>query len=66
MPHVKSYTGLDEDSNVNWLLISSANLSTSAWGKLEKCGEQLYIRSYELGVLLCANDHPESKFIYSL
>uniref|UniRef100_A0A914MLZ9 PLD phosphodiesterase domain-containing protein n=1 Tax=Meloidogyne incognita TaxID=6306 RepID=A0A914MLZ9_MELIC len=59
MPHVKSYAGLDENSKVNWILMSSANLSTSAWGKLEKCGEQLFIRSYELGVLLCEKDHPE-------
>uniref|UniRef100_A0A915CUV0 Tyrosyl-DNA phosphodiesterase n=1 Tax=Ditylenchus dipsaci TaxID=166011 RepID=A0A915CUV0_9BILA len=59
MPHVKSYTSLDSNNEPQWMLLTSANLSHSAWGKLEKCRTQLFCRSYELGVLLCLKDHPE-------
>ncbi|KAI1721225.1 tyrosyl-DNA phosphodiesterase domain-containing protein [Ditylenchus destructor] len=59
MPHVKSYTALDADNKPQWLLVTSANLSHSAWGKLEKDRTQLFCRAYELGVLLCLKDHPE-------
>lgn len=59
MPHVKSYVALDENEASQWMLITSANLSQSAWGKLEKNSTQLYCRSYELGVLICLKDHPE-------
>lgn len=59
MPHVKSYAALNGNDQPQWLLVTSANLSGSAWGKLEKGGDQLFVRSYELGVLLCAKDHLE-------
>jgi tyrosyl-DNA phosphodiesterase-1 len=60
MPHVKSYTALNEEGQPEWLLVTSANLSNSAWGKLEKDGTQLFCRAYELGVLICAKDHQEA------
>ena len=63
MPHVKSYTALDDQGQPQWLLVTSANLSGSAWGKLEKEGNQLFLRSFELGVLLCAKDHPEGTLL---
>ena len=62
MPHIKTFTALesaDGDSKPAWVVITSANLSQAAWGTLEKTNSQLFIRSYELGVLLCAEDHPE-------
>jgi len=59
MPHIKTYTAFDSTHRAQWLLLTSANLSHSAWGKLEKAGSQLFCRSYELGVLLCLKDHPE-------
>lgn len=34
-----------------WCLLTSHNLSKPAWGELQKNGQQLFIRSYELGVL---------------
>lgn len=34
-----------------WFLVTSHNLSKAAWGELQKGGQQLFIRSYELGVL---------------
>ena len=38
------------------LIIFSANLSKAAWGTLEKNGQQLLIRSYEIGVLFLPKD----------
>lgn len=34
-----------------WWLVTSHNLSKAAWGELQKGGQALYMRSYELGVL---------------
>lgn len=46
----------DNDKNkvniqLNWFLLTSANLSQAAWGVAEKNDTQLYIKSYEIGVL---------------
>lgn len=58
MPHIKSYTSLNASTQKpEWLLITSANLSQSAWGRLEKEQTQLFCRSYELGVLVCQKDY---------
>ena len=44
-------------SNYRFLfLLFSANLSKAAWGTLEKNGQQLMIRSYEIGVLFLPKD----------
>ncbi|CAM9922802.1 unnamed protein product, partial [Discosporangium mesarthrocarpum] len=58
MPHIKSYarywarSGNEEElGGVGWFLLTSANLSKSAWGNLEKGGTQLHVRSFELGVM---------------
>uniref|UniRef100_A0A1D1XM86 Tyrosyl-DNA phosphodiesterase 1 n=1 Tax=Anthurium amnicola TaxID=1678845 RepID=A0A1D1XM86_9ARAE len=50
MPHIKSYTRYS-GQNLAWFLLTSANLSKAAWGALQKNNSQLFIRSYELGVL---------------
>ncbi|KAM7448607.1 tyrosyl-DNA phosphodiesterase 1 [Porites harrisoni] len=43
--------------------LKNANLSKAAWGTLEKNGQQLMIRSYEIGVLFLSKDQdPESKY----
>jgi tyrosyl-DNA phosphodiesterase-1 len=34
-----------------WFLLTSANLSQAAWGKRQRNGDTLYIKSYEMGVL---------------
>ncbi|XP_060117545.1 tyrosyl-DNA phosphodiesterase 1 isoform X2 [Heteronotia binoei] len=52
MPHIKTYMRVSSDfQKIAWFLLTSANLSKGAWGKFEKHGTQLMIRSYELGVL---------------
>ncbi|CAA7394486.1 unnamed protein product [Spirodela intermedia] len=50
MPHIKSYTRYN-GQKLAWFLLTSANLSKAAWGALQKNNSQLFIRSYELGVL---------------
>jgi len=51
LPHMKSYMAYEESGNIFWFLLTSANLSKSAWGSLLRNDSQLFIRSYELGVL---------------
>lgn len=53
MPHIKTYTRLNKDNTTaQFLLLTSANLSKAAWGTLQKQNSQLFIRSYEAGVLV--------------
>ena len=53
MPHVKTYSVLSNDfSKIFYFLLTSANLSKAAWGRLEKNESQLMILSYEAGVLM--------------
>jgi tyrosyl-DNA phosphodiesterase 1 len=52
MPHIKSYcryrcTG-DNAVQIAWFLLTSANMSASAWGMVQK-DSKLSIKSYELG-----------------
>jgi hypothetical protein len=51
MPHIKSYCRPSADGELAWCLTTSANLSTAAWGALQKDASQLLIRHYELGTL---------------
>jgi len=51
MPHIKSYCRPAADGELAWMLTTSANMSNSAWGALQKDGTQLMIRHYEIGVL---------------
>ncbi|KAM3920118.1 tyrosyl-DNA phosphodiesterase 1 [Leptodactylus fuscus] len=65
MPHIKTYMRVSPDcQELAWFLVTSANLSKAAWGSLEKNGTQLFIRSYELGVLFLpsAFDLPSGTF----
>lgn len=53
-PHIKTfyrYYIVDGQPELMWLFLGSHNLSQAAWGKLEKNDSQLFIKSYELGVL---------------
>ncbi|XP_033639145.1 tyrosyl-DNA phosphodiesterase 1-like [Asterias rubens] len=51
-PHIKTYSRMSPDSqHIAWFLVTSSNMSKAAWGALEKNGQQLMIRSYEMGVL---------------
>ena len=38
-------------SELHWFVLTSSNLSQAAWGKKQRNGHVLYIKSYEMGVL---------------
>lgn len=48
-PHIKSYTRHYADGSLAWACLTSANLSTAAWGMLVKDASLLMIRHFELG-----------------
>ncbi|CDS09650.1 hypothetical protein LRAMOSA11010 [Lichtheimia ramosa] len=52
MPHIKTYARIT-GGELEWFLLTSANLSRAAWGQFQKEKTQIYIKSYELGVLFC-------------
>ena len=58
VPHIKTYARVADDGELAWALCTSNNLSQAAWGKLEKNGAQLYIKSYELGVSILPSLQP--------
>lgn len=52
MPHIKTFARYSTDfTKCYWFLLTSANLSKAAWGKFEKNETQMFIMSYEIGVL---------------
>lgn len=59
MPHIKTYTrvyqGTDGETRIAWYMLTSANLSRAAWGEYQKNKTQIYVKSFELGVLFCAS-----------
>lgn len=53
-PHIKTYirfTG-PEKSTIDWMLVTSANLSKQAWGETPNAAGDVRICSYEVGVLV--------------
>lgn len=63
MPHIKSYTRVSPClSKLAYYLLTSANLSKSAWGgNIQKDGG-VHIRSYEVGVLFLPELFNEENF----
>ncbi|KAL6077671.1 tyrosyl-DNA phosphodiesterase 1 [Balamuthia mandrillaris] len=55
-PHIKCYTRANEEGQLGWVCLTSANLSKAAWGNLQKNDTQLMIRNWELGVLFLPSD----------
>jgi tyrosyl-DNA phosphodiesterase-1 len=55
-PHIKTYFKVEvqeEGGNkLGWFLLTSANLSKHAWGTVNKQKKNLYIQSWECGVLI--------------
>ncbi|CAL7936924.1 unnamed protein product [Xylocopa violacea] len=51
MPHIKTYTRISPDlKKIPWFVLTSANLSKAAWGKIGK-DQTHYIMNYEAGVV---------------
>lgn len=54
-PHIKTYIRFSDRSNmdtIDWAMISSANLSTQAWGAAPNSNGEVRICSWEIGVLI--------------
>lgn len=54
-PHLKTYIRFSDKTNmdtIDWAMISSANLSTQAWGAAPNSNGEVRICSWEIGVLV--------------
>lgn len=54
-PHIKTFTRINQEGLLPWVLMTSSNLSKPAWGDMQRSssyGRALRIRSYELGILV--------------
>jgi tyrosyl-DNA phosphodiesterase-1 len=53
-PHIKTYIRFSDDThrNIDWALVTSANLSKQAWGDVVNKQGDVRIQSYETGVLV--------------
>ena len=53
-PHIKTYVRFtdSEMKTIDWALLTSANLSTQAWGASANKDKEVRISSYEIGVLV--------------
>lgn len=65
-PHIKTYIRFHDKTTMNcidWAMITSANLSTQAWGAAPNATGEVRICSWEIGVLLwpelIVSDSPE-------
>ena len=52
-PHIKTYVRFSDDSmtKIDWAMVTSANLSTQAWGAAANFAGDVRICSYEIGVM---------------
>ncbi|MCJ1434157.1 hypothetical protein MMC27_003524 [Xylographa pallens] len=53
-PHIKTYIRFTDESmtRIDWAMVTSANLSTQAWGAKENAGHEVRVCSYEIGVIV--------------
>lgn len=53
-PHIKTYIRFSNPSmqTIDWAMITSANLSTRAWGAATSAGGEVRVFSYEIGVVV--------------
>ena len=53
-PHIKTYIRFNDESmqRIDWAMMTSANLSTQAWGAATNSGGEVRICSYEIGVVV--------------
>ena len=53
-PHIKTYTRFADSSmtTIDWMLVTSANLSKQAWGEAYNSEGDVRVCSYEIGVLV--------------
>ncbi|KAI1460316.1 phospholipase D/nuclease [Annulohypoxylon moriforme] len=51
-PHIKTYIRYNENRSIDWALLTSANISTQAWGVAADGTQTIRIASWEIGVLM--------------
>ncbi|CAG8972509.1 hypothetical protein HYALB_00001201 [Hymenoscyphus albidus] len=53
-PHIKTYVRFTDKrrSSIDWMLLTSANLSKQAWGEATNSAGEVRICSYEIGVMV--------------
>ncbi|MCJ1383997.1 hypothetical protein MMC17_007112 [Xylographa soralifera] len=53
-PHIKTYIRFTDESmtRIDWAMVTSANLSTQAWGAKENTAHEVRVCSYEIGVVV--------------
>lgn len=53
-PHIKTYIRFSHDSmdKIDWAMMTSANISTQAWGAATSAGGEVRVCSYEIGVVV--------------
>lgn len=53
-PHIKTYIRFSDKSvtNIDWAMVTSANLSKQAWGEAKSYDDNVRVSSYELGVII--------------
>ncbi|KAM3077208.1 hypothetical protein ACMFMF_005118 [Clarireedia jacksonii] len=53
-PHIKTYVRFGDSSHtdIDWMLVTSANLSKQAWGEATNAAGEVRVCSYEIGVLV--------------
>ena len=54
VPHIKTYIRFSDANakDIDWAIMTSANLSTQAWGKAESPNGEVRVSSYEIGVVV--------------
>ncbi|KAJ4291801.1 hypothetical protein N0V90_009696 [Kalmusia sp. IMI 367209] len=62
-PHIKTYIRFSDADmrTIDWAMVTSANLSKQAWGELENKKEEVWIQSWETGVVVWPGLYGESK-----
>lgn len=53
-PHIKTYIRFSDDTmtKIDWAMVTSANLSTQAWGSAVAVSGEVKVCSYEIGVMV--------------
>lgn len=53
-PHIKTYIRFSDEKmeTIDWAMVTSANLSTQAWGAVPNASGEVRISSFEIGVVV--------------
>jgi tyrosyl-DNA phosphodiesterase-1 len=62
-PHIKTYIRFSNQERkfINWAMVTSANLSKQAWGEMENKKDEVWIQSWETGVVVWPELFKESE-----